>query len=166
MIGWIEKVSNFFGGHGVSITITKLERQSPDVVQFPISDTVFKGNYTIKSKKDARILAVNHELLIWKKHEDQREEEIDLGQEVHDAEYECLGYDLTYPLEIKAGESFDGHFMIMPIDLPHELVALNYNPPASALSDPTVRILCRVTADVEGAFLDAVQEVTIKVIPS
>ena len=163
-MGWIEKVSNFFGGHGVTVQITRLEKQHPAEVKFPMTDTVFKGNYSVESKKNARILAVNHELIIWKKHEDQREEEIDLGNEIHDADYECDGYDVQYPYEIKAGDVFHGHFMIMPIDIPHELVSLGYNPPESALSDPTVRIFCRVTADVEGAFLDAEQEVTINVV--
>ena len=57
-MGFFDKAKSFFGGHGVKVEITRLERQDPGSVTFPITDSVFKGNYRVSAEKAATAMKV------------------------------------------------------------------------------------------------------------
>ena len=43
-MGFFDKAKKFFGGHGVSLEFTRIERQDPaGAVTFPVTDSVLKA---------------------------------------------------------------------------------------------------------------------------
>lgn len=163
-MGFFDKAKSFFGGHGVKLEITRLERQDPGSVTFPITDSVFKGNYRITAEKAATILAHIHEIIVKKKHADGREETIVVGSDSHDAETDIIGCDLKWPYEIAAGQSVEDSFLVSDLDLPKVFRRLGYSAPEDALVDGSVEVLCRITADVKGSPFDAEGIAKVKVV--
>lgn len=154
-MGFFDKAKSFFGGHGVKVEITRLERQDPDAVTFPITDSVFKGNYRITAEKPSTVLAHIHEVIVKKKHADGREESVTVGSDRHDETTDIYGCELKWPYEMKAGQTVEDSFLISDIDLPKVFRRLGYNPPEDALVDGSVEVFCRITADVKGSPFDA-----------
>ena len=163
-MGFFDKAKSFFGGHGVKVEITRLERQDPGAVTFPIGDSVFKGNYRVSADKPATILAHVHEIIVKKKHADGREESVVVGADTHDASTDIIGCELKWPYEIAAGQTVDDSFLVSDIDLPKVFRRLGYNPPEDALVDGSVEVFCKITADVKGSPFDAEALAKVKVL--
>lgn len=163
-VGFFDKAKNFFGGHGLKVEITRLERQDPTTVTFPIGDTVFKGNYRVLAEKDCTVLSHTHELVARRKHPDGREEHVVLGSDRHDETTEIIGGKVKWPYELRGGTSVDDSFLIMDIDIPAGLKRLGFDDPREGVSSPQVAVLLRVSADVKGSPFDPSAEAPVRVL--
>lgn len=153
-MGFFDKAKSFFGGHGVKVEVTRLERQDPSSVTFPIGDSVFKGNYRVSTDKACTVLSHKHELVVKKTFADGRIEELVVGEDEHDSDTDIMGGDIKWPYELAAGASVEDSFLISDIDLPKALRRLGYNPPEDVITDSAVEVFFRATADVKGSPFD------------
>lgn len=163
-MGFFDKAKNFFGGHGLKVEITRLERQDPASVTFPVGDSVFKGNYRVVAEKDCVVLSHLHEFLIRRKHPDGRVEDIVLASDRHDESTDIIGATIKWPYDLKAGTSVDDSFLISDIDIVGVLRQLGFSSPAEGASSPQVSFLLRVSADVKGSPFDPSAEASVRVL--
>jgi hypothetical protein len=164
-MGFFDKAKSFFGGHGVKVEITRLERQDPGSVTFPITDSVFKGNWRVVTEKPCTVLSHTHELVVKKTHADGREEELVVGEDTHDSSTDIMGHPLKWPYELPAGGAAEDSFLIDDIDLPKALRRLGYADPTDAIADTNVEVFFRATADVKGSPFDPDATAKVRLIP-
>jgi len=164
-MGFFDKAKSFFGGHGVKVEITRLERQDPAGATFPIGDSVFKGNWKVITEKACTVLSHTHELVVKKTFADDREEEIVVSEDTHDADTDIMGDPLKWPYDLAAGATVEDSFLLDEIDLPKVFRRLGYNDPLDALADSNVEVFFRATADVKGSPFDPSATAKIKLIP-
>jgi hypothetical protein len=162
-MGFFSKAKHFFGGHGVKVEITRLERQDPSAVEFPVTDSVFKGNYTVSSDADVTVTAHRHQFIVIKQAESGTEEQL-LGESAHDSSTDIIGGDIKWPYELKAGASVSDSFLIDDIDIPRALRKMGFVDPGAALDDPKLSFVLRVVADVKGSPFDPEAKATVKVV--
>ena len=163
-MGIFDKAKNFFGGHGLKVEITRLERQDPASVTFPIGDSVFKGNYRVVAEKDCTVLSHTHELVVRRKHPDGRVEDVVLGRDRHDETTDIIGGTIKWPYELRGGASVDDSFLIMDIDIAAGLQKLGFGGAVEGASSPQVSFILRVSADVKGSPFDPSAEATVRVL--
>lgn len=154
-MGLFDKVRTLVGDHGCKVAITSLERQAPGAVRFPIGDSVFKGNFTVTASRACTVLGHKAELFVMKKHADGREEQVLLGDELHDEKHEVIGLGYTWPYDMAAGETREDGFCIVQVDIPGTVEKLGYASPSAAASATDLTFFVRVTADVKGTPMDA-----------
>ncbi|MEZ4380187.1 MAG: hypothetical protein R3A79_02475 [Nannocystaceae bacterium] len=164
-MGFFDKAKSFFGGHGVKVEITRLERQDPSTVTFPIGDSVFKGNWRVVTEKPCTVLSHTHELVVKKTFADGREEELVVGEDTHDNNTDILGHPLKWPYDLQAGGAAEDSFLIDDIDLPKALRRLGYANPEDAITDTNVEVFFRATADVKGSPFDPDATAKVRLIP-
>lgn len=165
-MGFFDKAKSFFGGHGVKVEITRLERQDPGTATFPIGDSVFKGNWRVVTEKPCTVLSHTHELVIKKTFADDRaDEEIVVGEDTHDADTDIMGADLKWPYDLAPGATAEDSFLICDIDLPKALRRLGYANPEDAITDTSVEVFFRATADVKGSPFDPDATAKVRLIP-
>jgi hypothetical protein len=163
-LGIFDRAKNFFGGHGLKVEITRLERQDPATVTFPIGDSVFKGNYRVVAEKDCTVLSHTHELLVRRKHPDGRVEDQILGSDRHDETTDIIGATLKWPYELKGGAGVDDSFLISDIDIADGLKKLGFGSAGEGSVSPQVSFILRVSADVKGSPFDPSAEATVRVL--
>lgn len=163
-MGIFDKAKNFFGGHGLKVEITRLERQDPASVTFPITDSVFKGNYRVIAEKDCVVLNHTHEFLARRKHPDGRVEDIVLGRDRHDENTDIIGATIKWPYDLKGGASVDDSFLISDIDIEAGMKKLGFTTALEGATSPQVSFILRVSADVKGSPFDPNAEATVRVV--
>jgi len=163
-MGFFDKARTFLGGHGCKVEITRLERQDPSDVAFPMHDSVFKGNFRITAGRPCTVLAHLFEVCVMRKHADGREEVVVLGEDRHDEKTEIIGSELKWPYEMNEGEAKEDSFLVSGIDIPGALDRMGYLNPRAAIAMPELTFFVRVTADVKGTPLDADAKVQFKVV--
>jgi hypothetical protein len=163
-VGFFDKAKNFFGGHGLRVEITRLERQDPRAVSFPIGDSVFKGNYRVIADKDCTVLSHTHELLVRRKHVDGRVEDVVLGSDRHDESTDIIGGNIKWPYDLRGGASVDDSFLIMDIDIEAGLKKLGFGSAVEGATSPQVSFHLRVSADVKGSPFDPSAESQVRVL--
>lgn len=163
-MGFFDKAKNFFGGHGLRVEITRLERQDPRAVSFPIGDSVFKGNYRMIADKDCTVLSHTHELLVRRKHVDGRVEDVVLGSDRHDESTDIIGGNIKWPYDLRGGASVDDSFLIMDIDIEAGLKKLGFGSAVEGATSPQVSFHLRVSADVKGSPFDPSAESQVRVL--
>lgn len=154
-MGFFDKVKTFVGEHGCKVEITSLERQAPGAVQFPINDSVFKGNFRVTATKPCTVLAHKVEVCVMKKHPDGREEVVVLAEDSHDAKNQVIGLDYQWPYEMKAGDVKEDGFCAGGLDIPGALTKLGFANPTAAIGAANLTWYVRVLADVKGTPMDA-----------
>ncbi len=164
-MGFFDRAKSFFGGHGVKVEITRLEHQEPAEATFPIGDSVFKGNWRVTTAKPCTVLSHTHELVIKKTFADEREEEIVVGEDTHDADSDIMGHPLEWPYDLAPGSTAEDSFLIDDIDLPKALRRLGYNNPEDAITDTNIEVFFRATADVKGSPFDPDATAKVRLIP-
>jgi hypothetical protein len=163
-VGFFDKAKNFFGGHGLRVEITRLERQDPRAVSFPIGDSVFKGNYRVIADKDCTVLSHTHEFLVRRKHVDGRVEDVVLGSDRHDESTDIIGGTIKWPYDLRGGASVDDSFLIMDIDIEAGLKKLGFGGAVEGATSPQVSFHLRVSADVKGSPFDPTAESQVRVL--
>ena len=161
-MGWFDKVSTFFGGHGVAIKATSIERMPPDQAFLPVGDSVIKGQYEITFDKEVEVLAHIAEFFVMKKHADGREEQILLGDDRQDADQQVIGAEINAPYTAKKGQVVKTGFCIIRVDIPATLRQLGYANDSDA-TKPELSFYVRLTADVKGTILDADCKVPVRI---
>lgn len=161
-MGWFDKVSTFFGGHGVLIKATSIERLPPEQAFLPVGDSVIKGQYEITFDKDVEVLAHVAEFFLEKKHADGREERILLGDDRCDADNQVIGAEVNPPYTATKGKVVKTGFCIIRVDIPGELSKLGYAGAQDA-NKPELSYYIRLTADVKGTILDADVKVPVRI---
>jgi hypothetical protein len=162
-MGFFDKLKTLVGAHGCKVEITRLERQAPDQVTFPATDSVFKGNYKITAEKPCTILAHKHQIVVTKKHADGHEETVVLGESAHDASTNIGGSENKWPYDMVAGDEKTDSFMVSRLDIPAMLKKLGYSDPSAAMRAPNLTFFVRITADVKGTPMDAEAKVNFKI---
>lgn len=163
-MGFFDKAKNFFGGHGLKVEITRLERQDPATVTFPIGDSVFKGNYRVLAEKDCVVLSHKHEFLVRRKHPDGRVEDLVLGSDTHDETTDIIGGTIKWPYDLRGGTTVDDSFLIMDIDIAAGLIKLGFGSATEGAASPQVSFHLRVSADVKGSPFDPSAESQVRVL--
>ena len=143
----------FGKGKAVTVELTRLERQDPGTARFPVTDSVFKGNYLVKADKPAVVLKHKHRAYL-KVNRDGFDDEYPLSYDVHDKRTDIIGADIKWPYELAAGQSKEDGFILSDIDIPGQLAKLGYHDPNMAVGNPAIRLVIEVVADVKGSPFD------------
>lgn len=159
-MGLFSKGKDLLGGKGVTVEFTRLERQDPATASFPVTDSVFKGNYVVKADKDAVILKHKHRAYIALARNGY-DDEHPLSSSVHDKRTDIIGADIKWPYKIKAGETKQDGFLISDIDIPAVLQRIGIYDPNVAVHDPSIRLVIEVVADVKGSPFDPKAKVEV-----
>lgn len=148
-MGFLDKAKHFLGGHGVKVANTVIEKQDPNAVQMPITDTVVKGKFNVSAEKDCEVLSMKATFLAEFVHPDGRVETIDLGADTFPDQYTSRSDDmLKYPYQLKGGGSQEDFFIIsMQKDIP---TVLN----EKAWPKDKVRFWVKTMVDVKGSPFD------------
>jgi hypothetical protein len=160
-MGLFDKAKGFFGGHGVTVELTKLERQDPAAARFPITDSVFKGNYTVKADKESVVLKHVHRAILRIDRPDGGYDEHFLSENTHDHRTDIIGADIKWPYTLAAGESKSDGFILMDIDIPAYLRKAGFHSPNQAVGNPNVKLMIEVIADVKGSPFDPKATATV-----
>ena len=163
-MGFFDKAKKFFGGHGVEVGFTRLERQEPGSVRFPVGDSVFKGNVVVRTSEPCTVLAHLYEVVVVRTGADGQEEEVVLASDRHDESTDIMGADISWPYELPAGESKEDSFLVHSIDIRQALRNFGFKDPGSSLEDPSLRFFVRFTADVKGSPFDPKAESDFQVV--
>lgn len=162
-MGFFDGVRNFFGGHGVSLTATQIEGQSPDAVSFPLTDSVMKGRFQVHGKKSATILS--HDFLFEvRRRTPEQLKRVVLAQDKNEGT--IPGSKVSWPYEIAADQTVDDSFCLIRIDIPAALAELGFSDPNEALRDPSVEFSLILSADVKGSPMDANAIIKVTVTPA
>jgi len=162
-MGLFDKLKTFAGMHGCSVEMTSLEKQNISDVSFPLTDSVFKGNYNVNAKSDCTILAHIHEVVVEVKKDDIIETTV-IASDKHDEKTEIIGTDLKWPYDLGAGQSKSDGFCITDVDIPAVLKKLGFSNPQAAINSKEVNFFVKVTADVKGTPLDSECKVPFRVV--
>lgn len=164
-MGFFDKAKHFMGGHGVKVTITRIERQPATEAQMPITDTVIKGNFEVSADKACTVLSHEFDFLaVYKDNQDLEQESV-LGHDQHDASTDIIGADIKWPYEMAGGQTVTDAFnIIMDSDIPTELSKLGFSDPAEAVRSGKVTFKIRVKADVKGSPFDPKGEAALRIV--
>ena len=164
------KMSNLAGKHGVTVTATEIERQTPDAnnpaaVQFPITDSVVKGRFTVQGEKEVTILSHTVEVYaaICDETGEDNEREILLASDT--VKEQIIGSDLAFPYVLQPGQTIEDSFCVIEVDVVKALEELEYDDEDEALGDDSLYLFVRIIADVKGTPMDAETEVEMALAP-
>jgi len=161
-LGLFDKVKGALGGHGTTVTFTRLERQDPASACFPVTDSVFKGNISVTTDKDAVVLKhVYRAILKVSRHDGGFDERI-LDSDKHDSSTTIHGADISWPYTLAAGETKTDGFILTGVDLPSELVNFGIHDPNQAVDNPAVQLVIEAIADVKGSPFDPKAEAQVR----
>ena len=162
-MGWWDTIKNFFGGHGVTVELTRIEGMAPDAASLPASDTVLKGDFRVAATKAQIILAhdVTFEAVLQTEEDGQKH--VEFAQERYLGE-DVWGVD--FPYTIGADETVEGAFILDWEDgaIMAALEGWGYDSVAAAMADPQVKFRLTVEADVKGAVVDASAEHSLRIV--
>ncbi|MEM7181737.1 MAG: hypothetical protein AAF518_12540 [Spirochaetota bacterium] len=118
-----DKVKGALNIDGVKVEVTEVEDE------FPITDTVMKGRFTLTTASEHEILSITASVIAEMKPQYAEDENgpdspdpIILGEEIDDADNEVIGRDFQYPCTIKPGEDLQDSFNILLDDSPQEMM--------------------------------------------
>ena len=163
-MGFFDKAKNFLSGYGLKVEFTRLEKQDPQYVTFPVTDSVFKGNYKVTAEKDCIVLKHIHKLLLQRTNSNGETNELELSTDIHDETTDIIGADIKWPYPLKGNESKDDGFVLLNVDIPSAITELGYPNIAQAIDDPNLKLICKVVADVKGSPFDPTAETVIKMV--
>ena len=148
-MGFFDKIKNFAGGHGVKVAHTEIERQEPTGVTLPITDTVVKGRFVVRSEKPCEVLSMKAEFCMEVTHADGRVETVVLGEDVFPDAYTSRSDDmLKYPHTMSGGAEVEDSFIIsMEKDIPTVLAEKN-------LTFEKAKFFVKTMVDVKGSPFD------------
>lgn len=148
-MGFLDKAKHFLGGHGVKVKHTDIERQDPNQVSMPMTDSVVKGKFSVSAEKDCEVLSMKASFLAEFIHPDGRVEEVVLGADTFPDPYTSRSDDmLKYPYKLKGGAEQEDFFIIsMQQDIPSLLSSKNW-------PKEKVRFFVKTMVDVKGSPFD------------
>lgn len=163
-MGLWDKIKLFFGGHGVEATLTEVEGQNPNHVEFCISDSVVKGSVQVTGTKEVEILAHEYEVYAECLLEDE-ERVILVAEDRHDKTTDIIGGDIKWPYTLKPGQVIEDSFCIVNVDMEEALNEMGIYDTDYVIDHPYYRFYVKFSADVKGTALDAESEVDLIVTP-
>jgi hypothetical protein len=158
-MGIFDKAKHFMGGHGAKVQHLIIEKQSPDSVTLPITDTVVKGRFQVTSDKDCEVLSMKSEFIAEYANPKAGSETAVLASDSFPNVNVSRSDDmLKYPYALKAGQTVEDTFLVhMEKDLPTFLQEKGWE-------RHHVMFFLRTMVDVKGSPFDPEAKNVVKVV--
>ncbi len=162
-MGFLSKAKGFFGGQSMlKVEFTRLERQDPAAARFPVTDSVLKGNIRVTAEQDCVVLKHVYRILLKITPPDSDiDSEAFVCEDAHDKTTDIMGANISWPYELKAGESKEDGFLLHDVDLAATLAKYGYPDPNMAVNNPAVKLVVVAIADVKGSPFDPKAELVV-----
>jgi hypothetical protein len=133
-----------------SLEITRVEKQEPGNVKFPVTDSVFKGNFRITALKPCKVISHRFALRAEKLNKHGYHDEIYITEEIHDESSDIGGMTYKWPYKMAEGESQIDGCCIIQLDLLKELKPFGYKNKSQIINDKDLTMYFIVSAKVKG----------------
>lgn len=135
----------------MSVEITNIEGDAPDVSSFPVTDSVLKGTVVVTANEEAVLAATKYEILL----RIDGKEVIVANEQDPELEPDALsvsfgGTYIDFPLQMKCGKKATHTWMVSDIDLAKALAQNGFADPSEAAHDDRVALVVRCLADIDG----------------
>ena len=164
-MGFFDSIKKFFGGHGVKVAFTKIERQdATGDVTFPVGDSVMKANIEFTAEGAAEILSTNLRLCVRSQTEEAGQSTITIAEDTNESG--TFADEVPFPHHMKGGESVSDGFIISDVDIAAKLEKMGYADVNAAINAPELTFLLIAEVDVKGSPFDPTCEKVITLLPA
>lgn len=146
----------------MSVKITNIEGDAPDMSTFPVTETVLKGTVVVTANEEAVLAATKYEVLLR-----IDGEEVVVAQETGtELDPDAPGHNsasgpIELPLEMKPGKKATHSWKVRGINLADTLAKYGFADPSAAAHDDRVSLFVRCLADMAGRANAAMSETRV-----
>jgi hypothetical protein len=148
---------NFSSGPKCEVTITSIEKQDPSEAVFPVTDSVIKGQFTVRGLADCTVLshritvsaASPGTLIVSGRRIDQ---EFVLADETHDKTTEIIGMDYRWPYKLKKEDEREDGFCLIDFSIEEKMISQYREYPSvkAMLDDPDLYFFIKIRIQISG----------------